>query len=118
MLYSHEAFTFISDQNGYYSNTQNGSYNELITRYLIDFGNVQYKTLAGGYDMMNYNIANVLLDERIGLNKDIFSKKKKEEKENKEKNIKKEEEEEEEEEEDENFFEDGGIFILHQLVNI
>lgn len=57
----------MSDQNGYFSNTYNSSYNELISAYLIDFFDVEYKTLQGGFDMMNYNIANFLLNPDIGL---------------------------------------------------
>ena len=29
--------------------------------YLIDFGDVHYKTLSGGYDMICYNLANHIL---------------------------------------------------------
>lgn len=60
--FGHEAYLFVSDQNGYYSNTINCSYNEKVCSFLIDFVDVEYKTLQGGYDMMNYNIANYLLD--------------------------------------------------------
>jgi hypothetical protein len=35
--------------------------------YLVDFTDVEYKTLQGGYDMMNFNIANYLLDPDLGL---------------------------------------------------
>lgn len=45
----------------------NCSYNELMCAYLVDFTDVEYKTLQGGYDMMNFNIANYLLDPDLGL---------------------------------------------------
>lgn len=35
--------------------------------YLLDFGDVSYRTLAGGYDQLNYAIANILLDEEYGF---------------------------------------------------
>lgn len=65
--FGHEAYQFISDQNGYYSNTFNCSYNEVVCAFLIDFVEVEYRTLQGGYDMMNYNIANYLLNPNVGL---------------------------------------------------
>ena len=36
--------------------------------YLLDFGNVSYRTLASGFDQINYAIANALLDSHSGLN--------------------------------------------------
>lgn len=59
--FSHEAYSFISEQNGYLSNTANLSYLEQVMTYVIDFGNVEYKTLSGGFDMINFNMANALL---------------------------------------------------------
>ena len=35
--------------------------------YLVDFTDVDYKTLQGGFDMMNYNITNYLLNPDVGL---------------------------------------------------
>lgn len=35
--------------------------------YLIDFGDVKYRTLVGGYDNINYAMANKLVDEQNGL---------------------------------------------------
>ncbi len=49
------------------SNTSNASYIEQVVTYVLDFGNVNYKTLAGGFDMFNFNIANNLLDPQLGL---------------------------------------------------
>ena len=43
--FSHEAYNFIAEQNGYYSNTSNASYLEQSMVYVLDFGNVDYKTL-------------------------------------------------------------------------
>lgn len=57
----------MSNQNGYYSLTSNESYIEHIVAYLLDFGSVTYKTLSGGFDMFNYNLANALLDENKGI---------------------------------------------------
>ncbi len=67
MQFGHEAYQFMSDQNGYYSNTFNCSYNEVVCTFLIDFVKVVYRTLQGGYDMMNYNLANYLLNPKVGL---------------------------------------------------
>lgn len=30
--------------------------------YMLDFGNVSYRTLASGFDQINYAMVNVLLD--------------------------------------------------------
>lgn len=60
--FGHEAYQFISEQNGYFSNTSNASYLDQVMTYLLDFGNVSYRTLAGGFDQLNYSIANILLD--------------------------------------------------------
>ena len=30
--------------------------------YVLDFGDVIYRTLAGGFDQLNYSIANEMLD--------------------------------------------------------
>jgi hypothetical protein len=35
--------------------------------YLLDFGDVTYKTLAGGFDNINYGMANELLSKDTGL---------------------------------------------------
>ena len=56
--FSHEAYTFIAEQNGYFSNTSNASYLEQVMTYVIDFGDVKYKTLSGGFDMLCYTFAN------------------------------------------------------------
>lgn len=45
----------------------NCSYNELMCAFLVDFTDVKYKTLQGGFDMMNYNIANYLLNPEAEL---------------------------------------------------
>lgn len=67
--FSHEAYNFISEQNGYFSNTSNASYLEQIMTYLIDFGNVKYKTLAGGFDMFCYNLANHIFNGKNSIKK-------------------------------------------------
>lgn len=36
--------------------------------YLLDFGDVDYNTLIGGFDNINYAMANSLLDKDTGLN--------------------------------------------------
>ena len=59
--FSHEAYNFISEQNGYFSNTSNASYLEQVMTYVIDFGDVNYRTLSGGFDMFCYNFCNQLL---------------------------------------------------------
>ena len=56
--FSHEAYNFIAEQNGYFSNTSNASYLDQVMTYVIDFGNVIYKTLIGGFDMLCYTFAN------------------------------------------------------------
>ncbi len=66
--FGHEAYQFVAEQNGYFSNTSNASYLDQTMTYLLDFGNVSYRTLASGFDQINYAIANVLLDSRQGLN--------------------------------------------------
>jgi hypothetical protein len=38
--------------------------------YMLDFGNVSYRTLASGFDQINYAMANVLLDSEHGLETD------------------------------------------------
>ena len=65
--FSHEAYNFIAEQNGYYSNTSNASYLEQSMVYVLDFGNVNYKTLEGGFDMFNYSLANHILDPNNGI---------------------------------------------------
>lgn len=35
--------------------------------YLLDYGDVNYRTLAGGFDNINYAMANELVDEERGL---------------------------------------------------
>ena len=60
--FSHEAYNFIAEQNGYYSNTSNASYLEQSMVYVLDFGNVTYKTLEGGFDTFNYFLANEILN--------------------------------------------------------
>jgi len=43
--------------------------------YVLDFGNVQYRTLASGFDQINYGMANILVDKKLGLdpvNEGIF----------------------------------------------
>ena len=62
--FGHEAYQFVAEQNGYLANTSNTSYLDQVMRYLLDFGNVTYRTLAGGYDQINYSMANTLLDEK------------------------------------------------------
>jgi hypothetical protein len=66
--FGHEAYQFVAEQNGYFSNTSNASYLDQTMTYLLDFGNVSYRTLASGFDQINYAIANILLDSRLGLN--------------------------------------------------
>ena len=56
--FSHEAYNFISEQNGYFSNTSNASYMEQVCTYVLDFGDVTYKTLEGGFDQFCYSLAN------------------------------------------------------------
>ena len=65
--FSHEAYNFIAEQNGYYSNTSNASYLEQSMVYVLDFGDVNYKTLEGGFDMFNYTLANEILDPNHGI---------------------------------------------------
>ena len=65
--FSHEAYNFIAEQNGYYSNTSNASYLEQSMVYVLDFGNVDYKTLEGGFDMFNYTLTNEVLDPNNGI---------------------------------------------------
>jgi len=36
--------------------------------YFLDYGDVTYRTLSGGFDNINYVMANELLDEESGLN--------------------------------------------------
>jgi hypothetical protein len=43
--------------------------------YVLDFGNVSYRTLASGFDQINFAMANVLVDKSLGLdpqNEGIF----------------------------------------------
>jgi hypothetical protein len=35
--------------------------------YLLDFGKVSYRTLASGFDQINYALANILVDDKEGL---------------------------------------------------
>ena len=52
----------MQDQGGYTSSTANYNYVQKSASFLIDFGNVTYKTLSGGYDMFCYNLANQFVD--------------------------------------------------------
>lgn len=63
----HEAYQFLTDQNGYYSITSNASYLDQVMTYMLDFGNVSYRTLASGFDQINYAMTNYLLDSEHGL---------------------------------------------------
>ena len=45
----------------------NASYLDQVMVYFLDFGDVTYRTLAGGFDNINYAMANELLDEQRGL---------------------------------------------------
>ena len=65
--FGHEAYQFVAQQNGYFSNTSNAAYLDQVMTYLIDFGDVKYRTLVGGYDNINYAMANKLVDEQNGL---------------------------------------------------
>ena len=65
--FSHETYNFVAEQNGYYSNTSNASYLEQSVTYLIDFGDITYKTLAGGFDMFCYSLALELLNKETGI---------------------------------------------------
>ena len=65
--FSHETYNFVAEQNGYYSNTSNASYLEQAVTYLLDFGTVTYKTLAGGFDMFCYTLALELLNKETGI---------------------------------------------------
>lgn len=47
--------------------TSNASYLDQTMTYLLDFGNVTYRTLIGGFDNINYSMANALLDPYTGL---------------------------------------------------
>jgi hypothetical protein len=43
--------------------------------YVLDFGNVSYRTLASGFDQINFAMANILVDKSLGLdpiNEGIF----------------------------------------------
>ena len=53
----------MAEQNGYYSNTSNASYLDQVMVYFLDYGDVTYRTLSGGFDNINYAMANELLDE-------------------------------------------------------
>jgi len=53
----------VAEQNGYYSNTSNASYLDQVMVYFLDYGDVTYRTLSGGFDNINYAMANELLDE-------------------------------------------------------
>lgn len=35
---------------------------------MLDFGDVKYRTLASGFDQINYAMTNVLMDKHRGLN--------------------------------------------------
>jgi hypothetical protein len=65
--FDHETYLFVAEQNGYYSNMSNASYLDQVMVYFLDFVNVSYRTLAGGFDNINYAMANELLDEEKGL---------------------------------------------------
>ena len=66
-LFSHETYNFVAEQNGYYSNTSNASYIEQTVTYLIDFGKITYKTLAGGFDNFCYSLAHEILHPEKGI---------------------------------------------------
>ena len=66
-LFTHEAYNFISEQNGYFSNTSNASFMEQSCTYVLDFGTVTYKTLNGGFDLFCYSLANRVLDPVQGI---------------------------------------------------
>ena len=65
--FSHETYNFVAEQNGYYSATSNVSYLDQVVTYLLDFGSVIYKTLAGGFDMICYTLALELLNKDKGI---------------------------------------------------
>lgn len=52
----------MAEHNGYFSNTSNASYLDQVMTYLLDFSNVKYRTLVGGFDSINYAMALELLD--------------------------------------------------------
>jgi hypothetical protein len=60
--FGHEAYQFVAEHNGYFSNTSNASYLDQVMTYLLDFSNVKYRTLVGGFDSINYAMALELLD--------------------------------------------------------
>ena len=68
-MFSHEAYNFISEQNGYFSNTSNASFMEQSCTYVLDFGKVTYMTLNGGFDLFCYSLANRVLDSVQGVGK-------------------------------------------------
>jgi hypothetical protein len=55
--FGHDAYKFVAEQNGYYSNTSNASYIDQVMIYLLDYGVMNYKTLSGGFDNINYAMA-------------------------------------------------------------
>jgi len=65
--FGHKAYLFTAEHNGYYSNTSNTSYIDQVMIYLLDYGDLTYRTLVGGFDNLNYAMANELIDEDIGL---------------------------------------------------
>jgi hypothetical protein len=63
--------------------------------YLLDFGDVDYRTLIGGFDNINYGMCNALLDKNTGL-KGVSNN-------GKGNNA---------------FLKEGGVYLGHKLVNI
>ena len=61
--FGHDVYKFVAEQNGYYSNTSNASYIDQVMIYLLDYGVMNYKTLAGGFDNINYAMASELIND-------------------------------------------------------
>jgi len=60
--FGHETYKFVAEQNGYFSHTSNACYLEQVMVYFLDFGDLTYRTLCGGFDNINYAMANELMD--------------------------------------------------------